>query len=51
MHRFLRIKVNSAQGEALSKSGRKIAMMLRGNDFASEAGFPLRTYVIPDTGV
>ena len=30
MHRFFRIKVNSAQGEALSKSGRKIAMMLTG---------------------
>jgi hypothetical protein len=39
--------MNSAQGEALFSSGRKIAMIWAENDFASEAGFPLTTYADP----
>jgi hypothetical protein len=40
MYRFLRNKMNSAQGEALSSYGRKIAMIWAEIDFASEVGFP-----------
>jgi hypothetical protein len=47
MYRFLRNKMNSAQGEALSSFGRKIAMMSPANDFISEVGFPLSTYASP----